>query len=125
MTTLSMPWSEWEDYLQGMYRSAWTPESVDASRSLLTDPDQFYEVAREMLRHWPHAAQQNLRHMWSGRNAWLGQASCLYCHAAPAGATREAWGRMTNAEQTSANLIARQVRTEWEGGDRAETLFGA
>lgn len=120
---MSTSWTEWEDYSAGLYLPAWTQEHVAASLGLLSDPGQFHEVAREMIREWPAAAWQNLRHMWSGRNAWLGQAACLYCHQAPGGATRAAWGQMSNTSQRAANEVARVVRAEWERSDDAETLF--
>ncbi len=117
------PWTEWEDHTAGMYATEWAQEQVNDSSALLGDPDLFRETAREMIREWPVATQQNCAHMWSGRNAWIGQASCLYAHGAPAGATRAAWGTLTNEQQTVANEVARRVREEWERDRHAETLF--
>lgn len=109
-------WNVWEDYRAGLY-SIQRDESreADAAR-LLADPDQFLEAAREMLREWPNAAIHNLRHMWSGRNAWIGQATCCYSVAATAADTRAAWGTLTNQQQAAANDVARKVRDEWERG---------
>jgi hypothetical protein len=117
------PWVTWEDYLEGMYWPQWTSDHVCSSEDLLADPDLFLEVAREMVRMWPVAAYHNLRNMWSGRNAWVGQASCLYAHGAPAGATRAAWGTLTIDQQRAANAIAERVRIEWEQRDVSQTLF--
>lgn len=117
-----MTWHEWEDWNAGLYLPDYTPAQVDASFALLTHPGHFEETAREVVREWPNAARQNLINMWTGRNAWLGQASCLYAHGAPGAATREAWGRMTNDQQRAANVTAERVRNEW-GRSGAETLF--
>ncbi len=108
-------WDLWEDYCAGLYST----QSVDAARRadsarLLADPGGFAEVAREMLREWPNAARQQLSHMWSGRNAWLGQAACCYAHGATAADTRAAWGTLSNRQQSEANAVARQVRIAWE-----------
>lgn len=118
------PWNEWEDWHAGMFVTGWSAGTVEASRSLLADVDWFREVATEMVRAWPHAAQHNIVHLWTGRNAWIGQASCLYAHDAPAGATREAWGQLSNTEQRAANGTADTVRELWGREQRhAETLF--
>jgi hypothetical protein len=108
------PWSTWEDYLAGMWRPDMAPDRQEAAAHLLKDVDEFGEAAAEMLREWPNAAVQNLVHMWSGRNAWLGQATCCYSVAATSSDTRAAWGTLTNGEQRRANEVARAVRTTWE-----------
>lgn len=117
------PWDNWEDWRAGLYQTLHTIEHVNDSATLLCDPDAFYETALEMVREWPHSSVHNLVHMWSGRNAWLGQASCCYAHGAPGGATREAWGQMTNTEQNAANTAARSVRDHYERQRNGQTLF--
>lgn len=119
-------WSKWEDWNAGLYdTNRYDADRVTLSADLLADSDHFREVAREMVREWPNATFHNLTHMWSGRNAWLGQAACCYAHKATAAETREAWGRLTNAQQDAANHVARTVRSDLERGIKdAETLFG-
>jgi hypothetical protein len=111
-------WDRWEDYRNGLYVPAIHSDRVDQSAALLRDPDQFFEVAREMLREWPNSAYHNLVNMWSGRNAWIGQASCCYAHQATAADTRQAWGQLSNDEHRAANRVAMFVRELWERGAR-------
>lgn len=124
---MTMAWSSWEDWNAGLYAQH-KPDTAQVfeSRALLCDPDEFIEVAREMVRAWPNSARQNLHHMWSGRRAWLGQASCCYSRGSSAGETRQAWGLMTDADQRTANAVAGIVIEEFhkEVIDGAETLFG-
>lgn len=128
MTTICPnTWVTWEDWQAGLYSSITEPDdrNVQSSVALLSDPDQFLEVAREMAREWPNAAIHNVRHLWTGRRAWVGQASCMYAHGAVAIETRIGWGRMTNGAQVAANAAADiaigDIRRGWQG---AETLFG-
>lgn len=107
-------WSNWEDWRAGLYAPTVTDEQVADSARLLANPDHFLEVARELLREWPNAATHNLIHMWTGRRAWIGQASCMYAHGATAASTRVAWGHLTNGQQRIANTIADQVHDEWK-----------
>lgn len=118
-----LPWAEWEDFQAGMYAPEFTPEHVQAAAALLSDPDEFFEVAREMVRAWPAAAHHNLDKLWTGRNAWVGQASCLYAYNCPSAATRLAWGTLTLEQQRTANRIAERVRIEREQADVSQTLF--
>lgn len=118
MTLAAAIWDHWEDYRHGLYSPFMHPDRQAASAGLLRDPDHFREVACEMLRAWPNSAYHNLSNMWSGRNAWLGQASCCYSHGATAADTRAAWGTLTQIEQRLANEVARCVRAEWERSTR-------
>lgn len=117
-------WMHWEDYRAGMYGTDMNLTLLDMSAELLRDPARFHETAREMLREWPNAAVHNLTHMWSGRNAWVGQAACCYSHGATSVTTRHAWGTLTDNEQRRANDIAKGLRDEWERGVRdAQTVL--
>jgi hypothetical protein len=107
-------WNNWEDWKAGFYALTYTPEHVAMSVDLLSDERLFRQIAFDMLHAWPSAANHNLKHLQSGHNAWIGQASCLFAHAAPSIATRVAWGMMTNHAQTRANVVAVKVREAWE-----------
>lgn len=111
-----MPFDAWEDFASGMYESRIDPAQVEMSAALLRDVNAFDEAAREMLREWPTASVQNIRHMWSGRNAWIGQATCCYSLGSTSPETRAAWGLLNNTEQRAANEVARLVRAAWEKG---------
>lgn len=124
MTTPS--WNDWEDFQAGLYAlTSVRPDVVASSVDLLARPDEFLEVAREMVREWANAAEHNIVHLWTGRRAWIGQASCCYAHGATAAETREAWGKLSNQDQRAANEVADDVadRFRKEVMDGAETLF--
>lgn len=120
------PIASWEDWRAGLYAHITEPDmrTVESSVRLLTDPDQFLEVAREMIRAWPNAAEHNVRSLWTGRRAWVGQASCLYAHGATSIETRIAWGQMDNSQQRQANRAADVAIAEYKRGWKgAEALF--
>jgi hypothetical protein len=110
------PFDSWEDFAAGMYRQRLDAEHISLAEQLLRDCEAFREAATEMVREWPTSARQNLDHMWSGRNAWLGQATCCYSVGATSAETRAAWGLMDNGAQRSANEVARLVRLARERG---------
>lgn len=112
------PFDAWEDFTAGLYASRIDAAQVHAAAALLRDQDAFAQAAAEMLRAWPVAAVQNIQHMWSGRNAWVGQATCCYSIGATSAETRAAWGDLSNTDQRAANETARLVRAAWEKGHR-------
>ncbi len=119
-----MQWVEWEDYAAGMYAPDVTEEMVDESARLLGKPAEFHAAAASVIAAWPVAARHNLDHMWTGRNAWLGQAACCFAHQATSAATRVAWGLISPDSQRRANAVATTVRAGREGGKHGiETLF--
>jgi hypothetical protein len=117
------PWLKWEDFQAGLYRLDYDNTHVAHAARLLADPDEFREVAREMVQAWPTSAHHNLKNMWTGRNAWVGQASALYAYNSPGIATRIAWGTLTLDQQRTANGVAEQVRIEREQRHVGQTLF--
>ena len=114
-------WESWEDWQAGLYANKDAPEPSDSeqARQLLTNSEQFREVAIEMLREWPTAAMQNLCRVWSGRRAWLGQAACCYSLGVNSADVCAAWGEMTNSEKGVANSVAEGVIVLWERGQDA------
>jgi hypothetical protein len=120
------PWHEWEDWCHGLYGTGTiNPEQVKASVALLSDAERFRETALEMISEWPISANHNIYHLWTGKRAWIGQASCCYAHNATGQETREAWGLLTNEIRTAANEIADYVAESFRmGRTNAETLFG-
>lgn len=115
-------WTGWEDWDNGLYLPAFTDLHVEDSVALLTDPDRFAETAAEMIREWPVSARHNLAALDTGRNAWVGQASCLYSHGSPGAATRQAWAVLSDTQRRDANTVASGVRERWEEQD-AQALF--
>lgn len=119
-------WDDWEDYKAGLYeKRALRASVINQSAELLSDPDQFLEVGLEMVREWGNAATQNLVNLATGKQAWIGQASCCYAHGATADETKVAWGLLTNWKQIGANRVADSIEAGFmRGRNHAQTLFG-
>lgn len=125
--TMTRPWDSWEDYAAGLYQHRLAPGRVQDSVRLLSDAAGFEEAAWEMVCAWPNAADHNLYLLTTGRQAWIGQATCCYHHGATAEETRAAWGQLSNETQDRANKVASAIADEYLSGGRwnnAETLFG-
>jgi hypothetical protein len=110
------PYTEWEDWLAGMYRDVSAADEgrlTSAAASLLSDANRLAAAMREVTVEWKHASEANL-HEPPNNRAWLGQAACAFAAQVPEHLTRAAWGIITDAERLQANRIADRVIDEWK-----------
>jgi hypothetical protein len=109
------PYTEWEDWLNGMYRdvpSSDEEQLTSAAAGLLADRHRLASAMRDVTTHWKHASEANL-HEPPNNRSWLGQAACAFAVKAPEHLTRSAWGRLTDEQRMEANRIADRVIEEW------------
>lgn len=108
---------KWEDWRDGLYRQ--TVERADEimverAARLLRSPFALRPAMLHVAENWTCAAEQNMTNASRNRQAWLGQAACCYVVGAPEDLTKQAWHRLTTAEQDAANAIADEVIRKWE-----------
>lgn len=117
MERIFHPYEEWEDYQYGLYRLPSTQDSahqVDLSKSLLSMPTVFFNVALQMMQEWKIATAVNLSNRSRNRQAWIGQASCCFNHKASESQTKEAWWMLNQEQQAAANKVADEIIELWE-----------
>jgi hypothetical protein len=110
------PYTEWEDWLAGMYRDvprADEEQLTVAAAELLSNSHRLASAMREVTSCWKHASEANL-HEPPNNRAWLGQAACAFAEKVPESLTRAAWGRLTDCQRAEANKIADRVIDEWK-----------
>lgn len=110
------PYTEWEDFRNGMYRDAVTCDRqklTQAAVALLSDRHLLVSAMRSVTTEWRLAAEANL-HEPPNNRAWLGQAACCYAVGVPEELTRAAWGMLTDEQRQAANRIADQIIDEWK-----------
>lgn len=108
--------SKWEDYNNGLFDSSCEryDEKVKLSIDLLSDQEEFYRVAIDMVSSWVYSSEQNLTDNSINKKAWIGQASCCFNHKAPDYATKEAWWKLSDETKNAANETAAKVIKEWK-----------
>lgn len=110
-------YEKWEDWKDGLYvLSVDDPNEIMIRRAarLLSDVDLFRESALKMIHRYPYATEVNLSNRSRNRQAWIGQASCCFVCGASEDLTKEAWHRLSAAEQDAANMVADYVTVVWE-----------
>lgn len=105
----------WEDYKAGMYEESkdGRPLRVELARECLSDSYLCREYMDEVVKQWPICTEFNFTNAEQNRRAWLGQAACCIYGECHEDETREAWGKLSNFERDTANIIATAVIKEW------------
>ena len=110
-------YTEWEDYLNGMYdtpKNGYSEKYIHLAVELLSDPLLFKDTCINILNDWPRCSSVNLTNTSCNRKAWLGQAACNYKYSIPEICTRIAWGRLPPITQSIANDIAQKIIKSFE-----------
>lgn len=105
---------KWEDHKNGMYNSRNEVDKVELSRALLIVPYNLFTNMVLVTNKWIFCSEHNLSNTAFNRKAWLGWASCCYCHGATDQETRNAWNLLTAEEKNIANRVALEVIDGWE-----------
>ena len=116
MERIFHPYSDWEDYKNGMYKNAPTDikdSLVNKAKMLLSNTDKLYEAMKRVTQEWDIATQVNLTNIEKNRRAWMGQSACSIEHKVPEDLTREAWMKLNDTQRKMANLVAEKVIYEW------------
>ena len=105
----------WEDYHAGMYDESkdGREERVCKAVEILGNPETCREAMKMVIAEWELATEYNLSNAEINRKAWLGQAACCCYAGIHEDETREAWGRMTEAQRVKANAIASEIIKRW------------
>lgn len=109
-------YSKWEDYKNGLYNGVCDrhEEKVQLSKELLSNQEEFFNVAIDMFKNWEHSAEHNLTDNAINKKAWIGQASCCFNHQAPDYVTIEAWWSMDEETRKKANKTAIKALKQWQ-----------
>jgi hypothetical protein len=104
-------YTEWEDFQNGMFNTAFDNESLLITNAikLLSDDVLFYQTAINVLNKWPISSDVNLSNNSSNRQSWVGQSACCYKYNVPEILTRKAWKLLPDKNKINANLIADKI----------------
>lgn len=121
MKRIYHPYTEWEDFKNGMYAYSESPLDkvlIQNAIKLLSDPLEFENAAMEVVSVWIKCAENNMTNTSCNRRAWLGQAACCFKYRVPELLTRQAWGRMGVEKRNEANNIAAKIIKYYEGKNK-------
>lgn len=109
-------YEKWEDYKNGMYESiSGLKRRIMLNKAItFTGNNQLYgEWMLKVVKEWPISCEQNLTNKNSNQRAWIGHAACCMAICCPEDITRQAWGCLSNAQQTAADHQADLAIKVW------------
>lgn len=124
--THSKPYSSWECYKAGMYKSTYKSDltsSIEQCRELLSQREGLREAMSHVSQHWETSAAQHLTQSAATYRPWLGHAACCFEYGVPNWITKKAWNLLTPDQQMQANSVADAVRDEWMRQSNGQDLF--
>lgn len=116
-----------EEYHAGMWRIVRGQERqdfIEASASLMKEPDLFRAAMMRAIKEWPRSCEFNFSSFAVNRIAWLGHAGCCIAVRSPEEATRCGWHTLTLQQQDEANRVAAEVLLVWDTKYWASSQLG-
>jgi hypothetical protein len=116
MERIHHTWDKWECYPSGFYENR--PASLKAEDAegqyadFLSDSSMFRAAGQRLLREWPNSCEHYLTNESMNRIAWIGQACACLGVALPS-CCRSGFRRLSEGQQTAANMVALGILNEW------------
>lgn len=116
MKRIFHPYTEWEDWQSGMWRSVYGSEKMEFLRRAIEftgDAALYGSFMRRVIVEWPVACEHNLTDESQNRKAWIGHAATCLAIDCPEDITRSAWAQLTQQQRDDANKQAQDAIDEW------------
>ena len=114
---LWFPYTEWEDYKNGMWRTVTGSERIALLKKAITftgDAKLYGSFMRRVIKEWPIGCLHFLGDRQSNRKAWVGHSAACLAISSPEDVTRQAWCYLNEQQQNEANHEAELSIQEWE-----------
>lgn len=112
-----IPFYEWEDYLQGMWRKPGIEEReqfLELAVEFTGDYVRYGEAMRRVIFAWPRTMLNSLTNPSINHRAFIGHCACCFAHRLPESVTRQAWAHLTDEQRRMANLEAQNAFDSWK-----------
>lgn len=107
------PYWAWEETSSNMWGETTHRRTWLEMATVFTGNAELYgEWMRKVINEWPLSCQHNLTKPGDKR-PWIGHAAVALAIGCPEDIVREAWGRLTKAQQDAANMQAAKAIEYW------------
>ncbi len=111
-----IPYWEWEDWINGMWRSL-QPDEVNAMLQKCIEFTGNHIIYGEAMLAvsfaWPRTMLNSLTNTSINPRAFIGHCACCYTFGCPEYITRMAWKELTDQQRFDADAIAQKHVDEW------------
>jgi len=112
-----VPYWEWEDWLNGMWRKLpkdqedeWVKRAVEFTG----DHVRYGGAMKDVVKVWPRTMLNTLTNQSINRRAFLGHCACSLAFDCPEYITRKAWKMLTDMQRYLADKVAQETINEYE-----------
>ena len=117
MKQVWVPYWEWEDWINGMWRKLQREEEeqwIERAVDFTGDHIRYGGAMKEVVNAWPRTMLNSLTNKSINRRAFLGHCACSYKFNCPEYITRAAWKRLTDMQRYLADKVAQETINEYE-----------
>jgi len=117
MKRIYHPYTLWEEYGAGMWRSVSKEDEESYIQKAIEFTGNYELYGKWMLKvieTWKYSCEHNLTDTSINRQAWVGHAACCLAIGCPEHITRRAWHFLTQEQQDKANKKADEAILRWE-----------
>ena len=101
-----VPWWEWEDYINGMWRKLpkdEEPEAIERAIEFTGDWLRYGKAMQSVSMAWPRTMLNSLSNKSINRRAFIGHCAVTFEIGIPEYITRLAWAELTNEQRFHAD----------------------
>jgi len=114
MKQIYKPYSEWEDWQNGMWSRVDNENDIIKSAIQFTgDHKKYGKSMGEVITAWPNTMLNSLTNQSMNRKAFLGHCACCYRFGWPEYLVRTAWKELTDEQRKLANNEAQTRIDKW------------
>ena len=116
MKQIYIPYWDWEDWINGMWRKLSTeeePEMLQTAIQFTGDHIKYGNAMKEVVVKWPNTMLNSLTNVSINRRAFLGHCACQFKINCPEYITREAWHKLTDRQRYLADKVAQETINKW------------
>ncbi len=113
---LYVPYWQWEEWINGMYRNVHSDfewEMIRKTIAFISDYEKFGTAMERVIIEWPRTMLNAFTNPSINKRAFLGQCAVQFEINCPEWITRQAWGKISEQERNDANKIADVLINEW------------
>lgn len=110
------PYTEWEDWINGMWRKLPVDEENEYIEKaiLFTGNHLLYGAwMKVVINVWPCTMLNSMTNVSINRRAFLGHCACSLAFDCPEYITRIAWHRLTEDQRMLADRVAQEIINKW------------
>ena len=117
MKRIWRPWTDWECYPAGFYKTT-PPDGMSSDDArlaysvFLADLPRFQRAIEQVFSTWVHSCEHFLSNESMNRIAWIGQSSMCIATGVPSH-FRGGFNLLSESEKMKANAMAREHLNKW------------